>query len=78
MDDKLTNHRSEDRHRSRFMFRLPEIFREKLQALKARTGKPMTRLLIEALTSFLKKFGMWSRRDEQRLEAEMGGEAANP
>jgi len=56
------------------MFRLPEIFREKLQALKERTGKPMTRLLIEALTSFLRKFGLWSRRDEKRLDAEMGGD----
>ncbi len=60
--------RSGDRHRAAFKLRLPEIFRRKLQALKERTGTPMTKLVQSALKTLLRGFGLWKKKDEQELE----------
>jgi hypothetical protein len=62
---------SGDRHTSRFMVRLPEIFRSKLRLLHERTGKPITQLIQSALKMFLKRFGFWSQQDERELKRQL-------
>jgi hypothetical protein len=62
--------KSSDRHRSRFMVRVPEIFRTKLQLLKEKTGKPMTALVQWALKLLLRGFGLWKEEDDKELERE--------
>jgi hypothetical protein len=66
--------RSGDRHRYAFKLRLPEIFRTKLQALKERTGTPMTKLVQSALKTLLRAFGLWKQQDEKELERQEKGE----
>jgi hypothetical protein len=54
------------------MVRLPELLREKLQKLKERTGQSMTSLVVAAVKSYLARYGLWSRRDDQALEIPPG------
>jgi hypothetical protein len=52
------------------MIRVPEVFRDKLQLLRERTGKPMTELVQSALKVLLRRFGLWGKKDERALERE--------
>jgi hypothetical protein len=65
---KNPNSQPGDRHSSRFMLRLPEIFRTKLRLLREKTGKPITQLVQAALKLFLKGVGLWKKADERELE----------
>jgi len=60
-----------DRHRERFMVRLPEMFRTKLRLLRERTQQPMTALIRTAITLLLRAHGMWSKKDEQELQRQV-------
>ena|SRR5579871_1963888 len=62
------NERTGDRHRSRFMVRVPEIFRTKLQLLRERTGKPMSALVQWGLKLILRRFGLWNKSDDVELD----------
>lgn len=66
------NEHSGDRHRSTFMVRLPEVFREKLRILKNRFGILMTEAIQVALKDYLAKFGLWKKKDDQRLAKDEG------
>ncbi|MBY0527626.1 MAG: hypothetical protein K2R98_29785 [Gemmataceae bacterium] len=59
-----------DRHKHRFLVRLPEIFRDKLRQLRDRTGRPMTQIIWSALRAYLKRFGLWNSHDDKVLEAQ--------
>jgi hypothetical protein len=56
-----------DRHRERFLVRLPEIFRSKLRILRDRTQQPMTALIRMAVKLLLRAHGLWSKKDDQEL-----------
>jgi hypothetical protein len=65
---QTSNPQRGDRHSSRFMVRLPEIFRNKLRLLSERSGKPITQLVQAALKTLLRGFGLWHKEDERELE----------
>lgn len=56
------------------MVRLPLLFRSKLQALKKRTGTPMTMLIVQALKNYFIRFNLWSSHDDRILaeQADIG------
>ncbi|MBL8793338.1 MAG: hypothetical protein JNM56_05500 [Planctomycetia bacterium] len=66
------DHRRKDRHRSPFMIRLPEIFRDKLQQHSARSNKSMTALVKAALKQFLRRADLWTRDDDAALAEQEG------
>ena len=47
-----------DQHKSGFMLRLPEVYREKLKELKRKTGRPFTVDAQWALNAYLKANGV--------------------
>jgi hypothetical protein len=49
----------EDRHRSRFMVRLPEAYHTQLMKLKKRTGKTIAAEVRAALEAYLAEHGLW-------------------
>lgn len=51
---KVTN-RSTDRHKSGFLVRLPEDYREKLEGLKVRYGLKYTRIVAWAIDEILNR-----------------------
>jgi hypothetical protein len=76
----MNNHSNEsgDRHRSRFMVRLPELFRTKLNALKEKTGNPMSALVQWGLKLLLRRFGLWKKEDDRELgQQQAAGELAD-
>jgi hypothetical protein len=77
MDTQHTE-QSGDRHRSRFMVRVPEIFRTKLQLLREKTGRPMTSLVQWALKMLLRGFGLWTKEDDKELAREQPGHGQIP
>ncbi len=56
---KTPKKRSEDRHASPFMVRLPESFHSLLKEHKRRTRVPMTAAIQLALEEYLAKHGLW-------------------
>jgi predicted DNA-binding protein len=53
-----------DRHRSRFMVRLPEIYRIQLNKLRRRTGLTIVEVVRAALEDHLDKHGLWPPKGE--------------
>jgi predicted DNA-binding protein len=51
--------RKTDRHTSRFMVRLPEIYRVQLNKLRRRTGLTIVMEVRTALEEYLDKHGLW-------------------
>lgn len=51
--------KKQDQHTSGFMVRLPEVYRQQLQTLRARTRRTMTAEVQLALEAYLGKEGLW-------------------
>jgi hypothetical protein len=60
--------KTEDRHGSGFMTRLPEVYRTQLRKLRARTRRPMTAEIQIALEEHLAKEGLWPPEAEEEAE----------
>lgn len=58
MAKKKTGRPKPDQHKSGFMVRLPEAYREKLKALKAITGRPYTTEVRWLLDARLREAGI--------------------
>lgn len=54
MGKKKTN----DRHKSGFLVRLPEAYREKLHGLKEKTDRPVAAMIRRAVDAYLKENGV--------------------
>lgn len=46
-----------DRHKSGFLVRLPEVYRDKFQRLKAKTDRPIAAMIRRAADAYLKENG---------------------
>lgn len=55
---KKSTTRTEDRHRSGFMVRIPEAYKAGLQEIKAKTGCPFSEAVRRALDAYLKANGI--------------------
>jgi hypothetical protein len=59
----------EDRHRSGFMLRLPEIYRTQLKKLREKTRRPMTTDIQIALEKYLADNDLWPPPESDRDES---------
>lgn len=54
----MAKKKNPDRHKSGFLVRLPESYREKLHGLKAKTDRPVAAMIRRAVDAYLKENGV--------------------